>query len=57
MNRQGIKITFEMNCLNTLLRYVDNKTKQEISIVYESTIQAVLYFFQIQKKIDCIIRL
>ena len=57
MNRECIEITFEMNCLNTLLRYIDNKSNQDISIDYKSTRQAASYIFQTKGKTDCISRL
>ena len=44
MNRECIEITFEINCLNMLLRSIDNKNNQDISIDYESTRQTVSYF-------------
>ena len=50
MNRECIEITFEMNCLNTLLRYIDNKSNQDISIDYKSTRQAASYIFQTKGK-------
>ena len=52
-----MEITFEMNCLNTLLRYIDNKTNQDISTDYKSTRQAVSYIFQTKRKTDYISRL
>ena len=57
MNRECIEITFEMNCLNTLLRYIDNKSNQDISIDYKSTRQAASYIFQTKRKTDCFSRL
>ena len=57
MNRECMEITFEMNCLNTLLRYIDNKTNQDISTDYKSTRQAVSYIFQTKRKTDYISRL
>ena len=57
MNRECIKITFEINCLNMLLRSIDNKNNQDISIDYESTRQTVSYFSQTKRKMDCISRL
>ena len=57
MNRECIEITFEINCLNMLLRSIDNKNNQDISIDYESTRQTVSYFSQTKRKMDCISRL